>query len=351
MKFNLLKSFTLTALIVAAAASCKKKEDTTVTPSLNGSLKFSAPEFVVPGTALKMTPKGAKHPDGGDLGYYWKVSPVMEKSDTVKTPGQGSQQDSSFTYTFPDSLGTYTIYCSAFAESGYSSLSGSNYVTVVKGGLEGSVRGRQILPNDPHETIDGIDYYYHEIGGLKWMRHNLETGAGEPFRRARAMENVFGKFYSYEQAVSACPSGWRLPTDAEWTELCKALGADAQTEAHSNIPGIAAKLMANVSFNSYTMWTYWREVGDPTNESKLAMIPVGYANLGEKASSPEADTHLDLLYPEASFKGLYEYATFWTADDASADEAYYRYLYQKSSELKIGKADKKYFGASVRCVK
>ena len=29
MKFNLLKSFTLTALIVAAAASCKKKEDTT----------------------------------------------------------------------------------------------------------------------------------------------------------------------------------------------------------------------------------------------------------------------------------------------------------------------------------
>ena len=39
------------------------------------------------------------------------------------------------------------------------------------------------------------------------------------------------------------------------------------------------------------------------------------------------------------------------ADDASADEAYYRYLYQKSSELKIGKADKKYFGASVRCVK
>ena len=109
--------------------------------------------------------------------------------------------------------------------------------------------------------------------------------------------------------------------------------------------------MANVSFNSYTMWTYWREVGDPTNESRLAMIPVGYANLGEKASSPEADTYLDLLYPEASFKGLYEYATFWTADDASADEAYYRYLYQKSSELKIGKADKKYFGASVRCVK
>ena len=77
----------------------------------------------------------------------------------------------------------------------------------------------------------------------------------------------------------------------------------------------------------------------------------GYANLGEKASSPEADPYLDLLYPEASFKGLYEYAVFWTADEASTEEAYYRYLFQQSSELKIGKADKKYFGASVRCVK
>ena len=351
MKFNLLKSLILTTLIVAASVSCKKDDSTTVTPSLNGSLKFSAPEFVLPGTALKMTPAGAEHPDGGDLGYYWKVSPVMETSDTIKRPGDGTQKDSSFTFTFPDSLGTYTIYCSAFAKSGYSSLSGTNYVTVVKGGLEGSIQGRQILPNDPHETIDGIDYYYSEIGGLKWMRSNLEAGAGEPFRRSDAMSDIFGKFYSYEEAVNACPEGWRLPGEADWIALCKALGADSQTEAYSNVPGMAARLMVDASFNSYTMLTYCREVGDPTNEIKLAMIPVGYANLGEKASSPEADPYLDLLYPEASFKGLYEYAVFWTADEASTEEAYYRYLFQQSSELKIGKADKKYFGASVRCVK
>lgn len=50
---------------------------------------------------------------------------------------------------------------------------------------------------------------YVEISGLKWATKNV--GATE--------DNPYGNFYSYEQALSACPDGWRLPTSDELEQL------------------------------------------------------------------------------------------------------------------------------------
>ncbi|MGM9734930.1 MAG: fibrobacter succinogenes major paralogous domain-containing protein [Candidatus Cryptobacteroides sp.] len=350
MKFNFLKSIVFPTLMAAAVISCKKDDDDTTLPSLDGSISFYAPEFISPLSSLKMTPKGASHPEGEDIGYYWKVSPTMSTYDTTKFVGDGTGKDSSFVYEFPDSIGTYTIYCYSYAP-GYTGISGVNYVTTIKNGLEGSVTGRSILPSDPSfKDSDGNVYYYTAIGNLEWFRQNLCSAGGSPFRKSQVMSDLFGRFYSYEEALTACPEGWRLPTEEDWMDLCTALGA-SPADKYSNVPGLAAKLMADAQFNTITMWEYWKEVGDITNESMLAMIPVGYANLGDKAESPQEDQWLDLAYPNASFKGIYEYAIFWTADACDADLAYYRYLYVQSSELKVGTADRKYFGAPVRCVR
>ena len=354
MKFNILKSIILPAAFATALISCKKDEETTVLPSLSGTLSFSTPEFIEAGTSLKMTPKGISHPDNEELGYYWKVTPVETTYDTTRfqntgKDAYGKDSDGSRTFTFPDSLGTYTVNCYAYAPN-YSSSSAYGYVTTIKREIDGSISGRQILPSDEHERINGTDYYYVTVNGLKWMRHNLDINGGVPFRKAKIMDQVFGRYYSYEEALNACPQGWRLPTDAEWISLCKELSSSSELKEHEDIPGVASKLMVSASFNSINMWTYWKEVGDPVNSIKMEMIPVGFANLGEK--SDKADTEwLEMTYPKASFDGLYSYAAFWTADAADKDNAYYRYLHVQSPDFKTGKADKKYFGASIRCVK
>ena len=88
------------------------------------------PEFVAPHQKCTMKVKGAIHPEGKEIGYCWKVSPVMSKYDTTRYENglnkKGEPSDGSFTYTFKDSLATYTIYCYAFA-TGYSSNTTTTY--------------------------------------------------------------------------------------------------------------------------------------------------------------------------------------------------------------------------------
>lgn len=347
MSLRKLNSLFWAAVLVVLAVSCKKDEDKTY-PSLNGILSFHVEEFVNPGYLATMTPKGLSHPEDKGIGYYWKVTPGMKTSDTTRLESglspDGKPSDGSFSYRFRDSLATYTVSCNGFA-NGYSSSYASAYVTVVKPGLNGSLTGTGIQEGDKSITFDGEKYYYIMHNGLDWMRNNLAVSAyGAPYANAEATGNILGRYYSYEEAVKACPEGWRLPTDKEWRELAERFNSESKAGEHEVIPGIAASFMADVSFNSNQMWEYWPQVGEITNRAKLAMIPAGYANLGRK---------VDGKYPTASFSGAYEYAAFWTADTVEGEDgmAYYRYLICDQPDMFIGKGDTSTFGASVRCVR
>lgn len=348
MSLRKLHSLFWVTLALIASVSCKKDEDK-VSPSLNGTLKFNVAEFVKPGYLATMTPKGLSHPEGEGIGYSWKVAPGMSVSDTTRLQNglspEGKPSDGSFSYRFRDSLATYTVSCYGFAK-GYTSSYASSYVTVVKSGLDGSITGTDIKKGDKSIEVDGIDYYYVTHNGLDWMRNNLAAPSyGAPYVNAEAMSDILGRYYSYEEALKACPEGWRLPTDKEWRELAATINNDSTAGEYAVIPGIAADFMADVSFNSNKMWEYWPQVGEITNKGKMAVIPSGYANLGIRNE--------DGTYPTASFSGAYEYAAFWTSDIV-ADEAgmaYYRYLICDQPDMYLGKGDTKTFGASVRCVR
>lgn len=337
------------AVALLAAAACKKDDDDKVSPSLNGSLSFNVPEFVAPGHVAKMTPYGLSHPDGKIIGYYWKVTPYKTDSDTTRFENgldrNGNKSDGTFSFTFPDSLGTYTVSCYGFAKD-YSSSYGSQYVTVVKGGLNGSITGTGIHDMDQYVESDGIRYYYTRINNLDWFRNNLANPSyGVPYEKADAMSNVFGRYYNHEDAEKACPEGWRLPSDAEWVAMAESIKGKKLADAFQVIPGIAADLMADIEFNNIEMWEYWPAVGEITNRSKLAAIPCGYSNLGNKSEEG--------TYPSASFFGLNEYATFWTSDKVEGENgmAYYRYIISDQPDMQIGKGDTRTHGASVRCVR
>ncbi len=341
----------LGALLLTAGcifSSCKKDEEVTSLPTLNGQLTISVDIFVAPNQTVTMRPKGLEHPEGKGIGYYWKVTPDMKLNDTTKYENglnpNGQESDGSFTYRFRDSLATYTITCTAFAE-GYSNFPKTTYSTVVKAGLDGSLTGTGIQAEDAKVEFGDADYYYVSHNGLDWMRNNLaNTGSGAPYMGSEAMDNIFGRLYNYEDAMVACPEGWRLPTDKEWIELAAEVNGEEAAAEFATIPDIAADFMADVEFNLNDMWDYWPEVGEITNASGMAFVPVGYANLGAKNGTE---------YPNAKFRGTNEYAVFWTSDTV-ADEpgmAYYRYLISDQPEMYVSKGDTKTFGASVRCVR
>ena len=203
-----------TAAAIFAAISCKKDDKSEALPSLDGALTFYAEQFIEANQTLKMTPKGISHPDGKGIGYYWKVTPGMTAYDTVRLenglhPKTETESDGSFTYKFPDTLQTYTVNCYGFAY-GYSTSYTSKYVTVVKGGLDGSITGTEIKASDPSIEFKGTRYYYKNHAGLDWFRNNLaDPSAGTPYANA---ESVFLSLWVlWQESSSACSLSHGLP--------------------------------------------------------------------------------------------------------------------------------------------
>jgi uncharacterized protein (TIGR02145 family) len=274
--------------------------------------------------------EGVIHPEGKKVNYCWRVAPSMSSYDSTDTP--------SFTHTFSDTLQTYTVYCIAYAE-GYNSMNTVNYVTTVKGGRNGSIKG--INFTDDTINIGDTTYYCTEIGEQTWTMNNIVTQtAGMAFADEDIMSDVFGRFYSYDEAVKVCESlpndgtyEWKLPTRADWETLESYIKTQEENNAAQYGKSVAAALMVNATFNGDLLWEYWPAVGDITNSSGFSAIPAGY-----------------VTFPTKTFKGVNEYAVFWTADE-EGDQAYCKYLIYNQPDTFTYLGDKASFGANVRCIK
>ena len=323
---------------------CKKPDETDDTPYLSGSMAFDVPFYARQGEKITIKPHGVSHPEGGKLKVYaYGESPVkVALPDTVfVAKGRIERGDLSFTFTMPDSLDNFTLNCVAAAD-GYYSRSMSAEVTVISPEIGSSIIGSGIDPDDTSILDDRTEdrtgertYYYTTIGDLDWFRLNLAyTGSGKPYLGCEVMSYVMGRYYTYEEALTACPEGWRLPTDGEWIALGKVM-TGKETQPHATIEGAAGALMADAYFNGNKMWEFWPEV-KITNRSELAVIPAGFADVS--GVSPK-------------FSGGNEYAAFWTADKDGEDKAFYRYINVNKPDIFSGSADTQSLALSVRCVR
>ncbi|SIN92129.1 FISUMP domain-containing protein [Fibrobacter sp. UWB11] len=71
---------------------------------------------------------------------------------------------------------------------------------------------------------DNKKYVVGVRGGKIWMMKNLAfsvTSEKQCYVEDKSFCEKFGRYYTYEDALKACPSGWHLPDDAEWRDFQK----------------------------------------------------------------------------------------------------------------------------------
>ena len=134
---------------------------------------------------------------------------------------------------------------------------------------------------------DNATYKYVTIGTQVWMAENLNYGVSGSYCYDNDLSNcdIYGRLYEWNTAMSGasssnatpsgvqgvCPSGWHLPSDAEWTIL------NDYVDANNGIDAVGNSLKANSVGNSLkatTGWDYSR-VSKATDQFGFSALPAG----------------------------------------------------------------------------
>lgn len=166
------------------------------------------------------------------------------------------------------------------------------------------------------DSRDGRTYKTVTIDNQTWMAENLnfETANSYCYKDSANYCTKYGSLYTWEAATTACPSGWHLPTKAEFEILFTAVGGKL----------IAGEMLKSTSG--------WHDGGNGTDAFAFSALPAGYR---------DGAGYYDI-------EGLYVY--FWSSTECDSGYAYHMTLsYSKvKASLKEGNMDD---GFSVRCLK
>ena len=166
------------------------------------------------------------------------------------------------------------------------------------------------------DSRDGQKYKTVKIGSQMWMAKNLNYKTANSFCYNNNASNCtkYGRLYTWAAAISACPSGWHLPTQTEWNTLFTAVGGRST----------AGKILKSTSG--------WTDGGNGTNAFSFSALPAGGRN---------------------NNGGYYEEgvsANFWSSTEGVSSGAYDVLLYYFNGEANLFNYTRDY-GFSVRCLK
>lgn len=161
------------------------------------------------------------------------------------------------------------------------------------------------------DVRDGRKYKIVKIGTQTWMAENLNYNTSNSWCNQC---ETYGRLYTYDAAKGACPSGWHLPSDTEWTTLINYLGGE-------EVAG--GKMKATKLWNSPN--------DGATNSSGFTAFPGGGAS---------TNGYFNGLGDNVSFWSTTEdYNNVWCRSLGSCCNFTYRFTTAKGE------------GASVRCMK
>jgi len=122
------------------------------------------------------------------------------------------------------------------------------YTTIIALVLGYFLIGNNIINAQENKFIDnrdGQEYKTVNAGNQVWMAENLnfETENSWSYGDKKKNSKQHGKLYTWEAALSACPTGWHLPDAKEWQELIDFHGGDLKA-------GLALRIDGTTAFNA-----------------------------------------------------------------------------------------------------
>lgn len=168
---------------------------------------------------------------------------------------------------------------------------------------------------------DGQSYRTVDIGEQTWMAENLNYASESSKCYNDSLEycDLYGRLYSWADAMEVCPSGWHLPSLDEWKILYTYAGG---------IYTSASKLR--------TTSGWMNPDAEGTDDYGFSVLPAGAFR----------DLH------GSGFRDLYESAIFWTSTDYAYSELdVYDICFDKRDKMVDGHSQKTRNLLSVRCLK
>ena len=164
------------------------------------------------------------------------------------------------------------------------------------------------------DSRDGKTYKTINIGNQTWMAENLNYNMSDSWYNQC---ETYGRLYTFNAALNACPSGWHLPGYAEWTNLTAYLGGD-------NVAGGKLK---------ETGTTHWQSPNaGATNETGFAALPGSYR----------------YYYDSFGYVGYID--IWWSSPENDTNSTWNRDMGCSYSKVYRSYSDKE-FGFSVRCMR
>jgi uncharacterized protein (TIGR02145 family) len=246
------------------------------------------------------------------------------RSVTVYIDGEGydTANVAPYDFTWPtqdEANGAHEINATAVNTEGET---GSHVITV------NVVSGQPVVPCPEAITIsyEGQTYNTVKIGDQCWLKENLnlDTENSRTYEDDPANGQSYGRLYNWEEANSACPPGWHLPTYDDWCTLVQHVDGSATCAQETEV-GIDAgfKLKANNG---------WLDQQSGSDQFGFRAQPAGYFSDG------------------GSFEELGRNGRFWSSTEASDGSGSFWSMNTKTTKIVNGKTAKGGL-LSVRCIK
>lgn len=199
-------------------------------------------------------------------------------------------------------------------QTGILDYAGKTYQTITINGKEWMAENLAYLPSvsSPSSGSATSPCYYV----------NSYTGADVAAAKATANYSTYGVLYNWPAALAACPPGWHLPSDAEWTALTTFLGGES----------VAGGKLKETGTTHWEAPLYGSNIGT-TNSTGFAALPAGS------------------LFDNGMFHyGIGYFGFWWSSSESNALNAWYRCMMYDSSGVYRDSTPKE-CGFSVRCVR
>ena len=206
------------------------------------------------------------------------------------------------------------------------------------------------------KDVDNNEYNTVKIGSQCWMAQNLRTSTntastGNIYTPTTSEEpgydvETYGRLYDWAAVMQGasssdavpsgvqgiCPTGWHVPSDAEWTQLTTYVGSQSEYVCGSDNTNIAKALASTTGWSSNTNeGCNAGNRGDKANATGFSAVPAGNCFYGD-------------------FSGFGGLAYVWSATQYDDYDAWRRILASSFSNVLSFNASKD-FGSSVRCLR